>query len=78
MQKVQMGGGAISPAVAAHVQKSALQPKPATSGSKAPSTTQIGGGIISPNVSSHVAQCEKVALGGGAIHPNIAKHLRTQ
>ena len=75
MQKVQMGGGAISPAVAAHVQKSAMQPAQANGSSKVSSTTQVGGGIISPTVKKHVAS---VTMGGGFVHPNVSRHIQAQ
>jgi uncharacterized protein (DUF1786 family) len=72
MQKVQMGGGAISPTVAAHVQKSTTQPVHANNSAKAPSTTQMGGGIISPAVKQHVTP---VTMGGGVISPNVTMHM---
>jgi hypothetical protein len=78
MQKVQMGGGFISPTVTKHVQKNAMQLKPTEPNSKQTSSAQIGGGFISPNVKKHVAASAKVNMGGGLIHPNIAKHVQTQ
>lgn len=75
MQKVQIGGGFISPAVMAHVQKSSMQLKSTESGSKEPSATQIGGGIISPNVKKHVAESTKANMGGGVISPDVKKHV---
>ncbi len=74
--KVNMGGGLISPTVAAHVQKSAMQLKSTEGKSTQPSATQIGGGIISPNVKKHVAKSTKMNMGGGWIHPHIAKHVQ--
>lgn len=78
MQKVQMGGGAISPTVAAHVQKFSMQLK-STLTSPAPVVkSQMGGGVISPNVKKHVARSGTVAIGGGVISPQVAKHLQAQ
>jgi hypothetical protein len=78
MQKVQMGGGIISPTVTKHVQKSTMQLKLAERKTKQTSATQIGGGVISPNVKKHVAASAKVNMGGGFIHPHVAKHVQAQ
>jgi hypothetical protein len=78
MKKAQMGGGFISPTVTAHVQKSAMQLKPAERNSRQTSATQIGGGPIGPSVKKHVTGSTKVNMGGGFVHPNIAKHVQAQ
>ncbi|WP_431094743.1 hypothetical protein [Polaromonas aquatica] len=70
MQKVQMGGGAISPAVTAHVQKSAMQPAQAKGNSKVSATTLVGGGTISPALKKHLAPA---TMGGGVISPNVTR-----
>lgn len=79
MQKAQMGGGVISPAVTAHVQKNSAQPVRTARAPKVLPATKVGGGIISPNLTRHVmAQSVKVSMGGGMIHPNVAQHVQAQ
>lgn len=75
MQKIQMGGGAISPAVMKHVQHNTLQLKPADVGSNQSVATQVGGGAINPNVKKHVDASSKVSMGGGIISPTVNKHV---
>jgi uncharacterized protein (DUF1786 family) len=77
MQKVQIGGGTISPIVAAHVHKSAMQLKSQLTGPTSAAGSQMGGGVISPNVKKHLARSSPV-MGGGAISPQVAKHLQAQ
>lgn len=77
MQKVQIGGGLISPTVAAHVQKTFMPTKLAQSSVNMP-VMQVGGGIISPNVNKHVAASAKITMGGGVIHPHVSTHVQAQ
>lgn len=67
-----MGGGVISPTVAAHIQKNAMHPTEINSSSKVLPAAQVGGEIINPAVKKHVAS---VTMGNGWIKSNIAKHM---
>lgn len=78
MQKFQIGGGSISPAVIKHMQKSATPLKSAEFNSQQLSATQIGGGTISPNVKKHLPAASKAIMDGGSIHSHIAKHVQAQ
>jgi uncharacterized protein (DUF1786 family) len=78
MQKVQMGGGTISPTVAAHVLKSVTELNLLMTSPKRAAGSQMGGGVISPNVKTHMARSGPVSMGGGAISPQVAKHLQAQ
>lgn len=74
MQKAQVGGGWISPALAAHVQKSDAQAQPQTAALQStpePVRSQVGGGALHPRVAAHTG----VQVGGGFIHPSVAKHV---
>ena len=68
MQQVGFGGGWISPAVKAHLQK-----QPATPVETNPKTA-FGGGWIAPAVKAHL-QKKQVASGGGWISPSVKAHL---
>lgn len=78
MQKVQMGGGVISPTVAAHVQSSSMQSQPPLSSPTPAAGSQIGGGFVNPNVKKHAARSGPVSMGGGTISPQAVKHLQAQ
>lgn len=78
MQKVQVGGGYISPAVVKHVQRSVVSLQTTASKLKPVSTNQFGGGVINPAIKRHVTATAKINLGGGYIHPSIAKHVLSQ
>lgn len=75
MQKVQVGGGYISPAVVKHVQRSVASLPTAVSKFKPASTAQLGGGVINPAVKKHMVASIAASMGGGYIHPHIAKHV---
>jgi hypothetical protein len=60
--------GAVSPQVAAHLEKSAAK---ADGGPRAVGKT-MGGGVINPKVAAHTARKQ---VGGGVIHPKVANHI---
>lgn len=71
MQNSQIGGGWISPALAAHVEKNAQQPAKSQSQPQ-PATTTFGGGLVTPQLARHMKQQQ---MGGGVIHPFLARHI---
>ena len=76
MQKIQMGGGYISPAVVEHVRKNVVQALTLNVQTKQLSSMQFGGGVINPAIKKHVSHSAKATMGGGIISSEVLKHVK--